>query len=96
MASIKNIKKDINFLMEEVIETCFLHYHLNGENQQKRDEIDQMIEEVITLRNDLIFKLNNPDAEAQKMPSKQYYKGLLTQMLEKVDEIFDKLGSTQQ
>lgn len=95
MASIKDLKKDINFLMEEVIETCFLHYHLKRENADKLKEIDQIIEDVIITRNDLIEKINHPDATA-KGSSKKYYNGIFDQMIAKADEAFDKLGSLQQ
>lgn len=95
MANIKYLKKDINFLMEEVIETCFLHYHLNGETPEKREEIDQIIDDIIVTRNNLIHKINNPEVDAGKGPNKKFYNDILNEMMQKADEAFEKLGATQ-
>ena len=95
MANIKYLKKDINFLMEEVIETCFLHYHLRGEKPEKREEIDQIIDDIIVTRNNLIHKINNPEVDTEKGPDKKFYNDILNEMMQKADEAFEKLGATQ-
>ncbi|MBW6478098.1 MAG: hypothetical protein K0B37_01615 [Bacteroidales bacterium] len=92
MANIRYLKKDINFLMEEVIETCFLHYHLRGETPEKREEIDQIIDEIIVTRNNLIQKINNPEVDGKKGPGKKFYNEILNEMMQKADEAFEKLG----
>ncbi|MFN3555394.1 MAG: hypothetical protein ACK4VN_05480 [Bacteroidales bacterium] len=96
MASIKDLKRDINFLMEEVIETCFLHYHFKADQKDKLQEIDQIIEDIITTRNSLMEKINNPDPSIGKGAAKKYFNGLLDQMMQKADEAFERLGAVQQ
>ena len=91
MANIKDLKKDINFLLEEVIETCFLHYQLN-DDKSKKEEIDQIIDDIIVTRNDLIHKVNNPDKELKGSARKKYFTELLNEMTGKADEAFEKLG----
>ncbi len=91
MASKKNLKKDINYLTQEVAETCFLHLHLNQDKEEKVKEIDAMVHEVVDLRNDLMEKINKPDEDALKKSAKAYYKGIFQQMIDKVDDTFERL-----
>lgn len=95
MANIKDLKKDINFLMEEVIETCFIHYQLSGETPEKRNEIDQIIDDIIVTRNNLIYKINNPEADSKKSPGKKFYNEILDEMMKKTNEAFEKLGTAE-
>ncbi len=95
MANIRDLKKDINFLMEEVIETCFLHYHLRGENPEKREAIDQIVDDIIVTRNELIQKINNPEVDRVKRPDKKYYSDIFNEMMQKADEAFEKLSAAE-
>ncbi len=95
MANIRDLKKDINFLMEEVIETCFMHYHLRGETPEKREEIDQIVDDIIVTRNNLIYKINNPEGNDGKTPGKKFYNEILDEMMQKANEAFDKLGASE-
>ena len=51
MASIRNLKKDVDFLVDEVIGDCMLYLHFNkGKNI---DEIESVLKQTVDLRNDL-------------------------------------------
>jgi len=95
MANIRHLKKDINFLMEEVIETCFLHYQLRGESPEKREVIDQIVDDIIVTRNELIQKINNPEVDGDKRPDKKYYSDIFNEMMQKADEAFEKLSAAE-
>ena len=95
MANIRDLKKDINFLMEEVIETCFLHYHLKGNDKKEKEKIDQIIDEIILKRNELIQKVNNPDLKEGKQPGKKYYTDIISDMVKKAEESFEKLNVSE-
>ncbi len=92
MASIKNLKRDINFLTEEVVGTSFLHYHIQKGNEEKKKKIDQIINEVLQLREEVINQINNPGQISDKKKAKAHYNKLYTKMLEKINESFDSLS----
>lgn len=94
MASIKELKKDINYLIDEVIGTCMLHQYLIGNEKQK--ELDALIDELINYREALIQKVNNPDTEEGKRKLRSYYRSLQEELVEKVNASFEQIhGLTQ-
>ena len=58
MASIKELKDDINYLTYDLINECFTYkiYH-----PEKDGEADKAISEIVRLRNELIHRVNNPE-----------------------------------
>ena len=93
MASIRDLKKDINFLTDEIIGNCFLHYYFAGEN--KRKEIDKILKEAVTTRNELISKVNNATKNTDKKSKKSYYRSIREELIEKVNASFDKLSKLE-
>ena len=90
MASIKNLKKDIHFLIDEVIGTCLLQQYTSGKG--KNEEIEQLIFEMADFREDIIDRANNPENKPESQSLKQYYRSLFDELLEKVNSAFDKLN----
>lgn len=91
MASIKNLKKDINYLVDEVIGICLLHQYTRGDDKHK--ELDELITEMADYRDQLIKKVNNPEIKEGKKGLKGYYRSLLDELLKKVNSAFDKLNA---
>ena len=89
MASIKNLKKDINYLVDEVIGICLLHQYTRG--PEKHEELEKLINEMVEYRDALINKVNNPEISEGKKKLKAYYRALLDELLEKVNNAFDKI-----
>lgn len=92
MASLRNLKKDINYLVDEVIGTCMLHKYARG--QQEHPELDQVIEEMVEYREELLNRVNNPDVKEKGKEMKAYYRSLLDELLEKVNSAFEKVNAT--
>jgi hypothetical protein len=91
MASLRDLKKDIDYLVYEVISDCFLYSDLHPENNS--DEITALITEAVNFRNDLIARVNNPDGKDNPKILKAYYKRLEKDLLTGVDNLFDKLSA---
>ena len=91
MASIKNLKKDINYLVDEVIGICLLHQYTRGE--ENRQELEELITEMVEYRDQLINKVNNPELNEKKKGLKSYYRALFNDLLNKVNKAFDKLNT---
>lgn len=58
MASIRKLKKDVDDQIFEIISDCFLFSGLHPDN--KTEEVASIIEDAVTLRNDLFSRINNP------------------------------------
>lgn len=93
MASIKELKKDINYLSDELIGNCFLHYSLVKKDKQK--QIYKIMEEVIAIRDELIKKVNKPSLDFEKKSRKTYYRDIKEELIEKANAAFEKLDNIE-
>lgn len=74
MASIKNLKKDINNVLGDIIDAVYLWEMVNGKNDTK--EGSAIIDEAIVVFDELIVKVNDRKAENRKALLKQVNKEL--------------------
>ena len=59
MPSIRKLKKNIDYIIFEVISDCFTFGTLHPD--EKAEEVSGIIADAVTLRNDLIKRVNNPE-----------------------------------
>ena len=91
MASIRELKKDIDYLVFEVISDCFVYSNVHPDN--KTDELTAVISDAVEFRNDLIARVNNPDGKDNPKIVKAYYKAVQKDLLSGVDKLFERLSS---
>ena len=91
MASIRELKKDIDYLVFEVISDCFVYSNVHPDN--KTDELTALISDAVEFRNDLIVRVNNPDGKDNPKIVKAYYKTVQKDLLSGVDKLFERLSS---
>jgi hypothetical protein len=91
MASIRELKKDIDYLVFEVISDCFVYSNVHPDN--KTDELTALISDAVEFRNDLIVRVNNPDGKDNPKIVKAYYKAVQKDLLSGVDKLFERLSS---
>ena len=90
MASIRELKKNIDSLIFEVISDCFVYSDVHPEN--KPDELSAIISDAVSFRNDLIARVNNPDGKDNPKIVKAYYKLLEKDLISGVDKLFKRLS----
>jgi hypothetical protein len=91
MASVRELKKDIDYLVFEVVSDCLIYANLhNDDNSQK---ISEIIEDAIDLRNDLIARVNQPDGKDNPKIVRLHYKNIRKDLFTGVDKMFDSLSS---
>ncbi len=90
MASKKHLKKDLNFLIDEVIGTCLMHQTLNKGKKEK--ELDEIINEMLIFREEMLEKVNKPNISETDNNMRTYYRNLYSDLLKKVNNTFDKLN----
>jgi hypothetical protein len=91
MASVRELKKDIDYLVFEVISDCFVYSNIHPEN--KTDELTKLISDAVEFRNDLIARVNNPDGKDNAKIVKAYYKTVSKDLLVGVDKLFERLSA---
>lgn len=90
MASKKKIKKDINFLVDEVIATCLLQ--ADSPEGKPNKNLDGIIEEMLIFREEMIYKVNNPELNENNKSLKKYYNDLYEHLIKHVNEVFEKIN----
>ena len=91
MASVRELKKDIDYLVFEVISDCFVYSGVHPDN--KSDELSAIISDAVNFRNDLIARVNNPDGKDNPKIVKAYYKTLEKDLITGVDKLFNRLSA---
>jgi hypothetical protein len=91
MASVRELKKDIDYLVFEVISDCFVYSGVHPDN--KSEELSAIISDAVNFRNDLIARVNNPDGKDNPKIVKTYYKTVEKDLMTGVDKLFNRLSS---
>ncbi|GGH03013.1 hypothetical protein GCM10011416_22340 [Polaribacter pacificus] len=86
MASIKNLKKDINYTLGDIIEECYVADMLNPQNDSKKTEA--IIDEAIETFDTLIAQLNAKGVENKKA----HYKAISFELENKANELVAKIN----
>lgn len=89
MANLRTIKKDIDYLVNEVIYDCYmaLYFHEN-----KNEEIIGVMRDAADLRNELYEMVNNPAEKRNRSLVKKHYAFVRTEMYSRIEGLFDKLS----
>jgi len=91
MASVRELKKDIDYLVYEVLSDCFAFSGMHPDD--RTEELAAIISDAVELRNDLIARVNNPDGKDNPKIVKAYYKSVEKDLLQGVDKLFTRLSS---
>ncbi|MEM7187658.1 MAG: hypothetical protein AAF466_13475 [Bacteroidota bacterium] len=87
MANIRNLKKDINYVLGDIIGAVSEWQHQNPDKDLKKSE--KIIDEVIDTFDDLIAKVNAKNIENKK----QHFKAIGAELEEKGRKLIDKLNA---
>jgi len=90
MANKRDIKKDVDFLVGEVISDCYTYLLIHGD--KNREKVVEIIESIVNKRNDLISRVNNPDKSFDSKQVKAHYKAINVELLTTIDDSFSKLS----
>lgn len=91
MASIKNLKKDIDLLMSLVLNDCF--YVLEYNEKVDDEAIMKIAGDVIQKHRELRVRVNHPDGKDNSKMVKKYYNDLSSEMLVFADSSLEKLSA---
>lgn len=80
MASIRLLKKDINNIAFDLLQECFSYRRYSEDLAE--DKFDEVIKKLVMLRNDLIFRTNHPENDAESTSLKEHYKQVQLDLLD--------------
>ncbi|WP_298367155.1 hypothetical protein [uncultured Lutibacter sp.] len=87
MASIKNLKKDINYVLGDIIEECYSWEMLNPKADKKASEA--IIDEAILVFDELVAKINNKKVDNYKT----HFKSINKELEEKASMLIEKVNN---
>ncbi|WP_167604777.1 hypothetical protein [Maribellus sediminis] len=90
MASIRNLKKDIDLIMSLTLSDCF--YVLEYNSKVDQEAVYKIAGEVVTAHRELRLRAIHPDGKDNPKLVKEYYKSLVTDMLKAADAALEKLS----
>lgn len=91
MASVRQLKKDIDNQVFEVISDCFIYAGLHPDSND--EEISGIISDAVELRNELIARVNNPDGKDNPKLVKKHYKAVADDLVTGVDKFCGRLSA---
>ncbi len=89
MASLRMLKKDIDYLVGQVLDDSYFTAYFHPE---KKAEAIQIIEEAVEFRNSLFDRVNSPAEKNNKSLVKKHYAQIRRDMFSGVDKLFEKLS----
>lgn len=87
MASIKNLKKDINHTLGDIIEECYVWELLNPKEDAAKSEA--IIDEAITTFDTLLDKVNEKNVESKKA----HFKAISVELETKAKALIGKVNA---
>ncbi len=86
MASIKNLKKDLNYIFSDIIEECYVWQLENSDNKDKAEPI---IDGAISSFDTLIEKINTRKVENLSA----HFKGIMTELEQNVNDLRSEIDA---
>lgn len=90
MANKREIKKDVDYLIGEVISDCYTYLLIHGD--KNREKVVEIIEAIIEKRNNFISRVNNPEKNLDTKQVKAHFKAINTDLLVAINDSFTSLS----
>ena len=87
MANLRVIKKDVIFLVNEIISDCWVYMYFNGE--KNREEVQKIVADAVELGDNIFEQINH----YPKDDTKKHFNSLNKKLLEGVDALFVRLSA---
>jgi hypothetical protein len=91
MSSIKDLKKEVDNHIFEIISDCFLYTGLHPDNTT--EEVTEIIEDAVTLRNELISRINNPGEKEGPKEIRKHYQAVKADLSKGVFGLCNRLSA---
>jgi len=89
MASIRKLKKNLNYLTQELINECLVYQYFNKEADPEK--VAQVLAGIIENHNDLIYRIHHCNVKGNKKKVKEYFRNIINDF-DKSIALLDKLA----
>ncbi len=89
MASLRKLKKDIDYLMDEVVTDSYLSLYFHPDS---KDAIVSVIRDAVDLRNSLYDRVNNPIEKKSSSLVRKHFAAVRRDMFDGIDRLFVRLS----
>lgn len=90
MANLRQLKKEIDYILEEVVFDCDMAMCFQP---SKEKEIFEVMQEAVAVRNNLYAKAMNPAEPHNRSLVRKHYAALRAEMNDAFGALFEKLGA---
>jgi len=90
MTSRRRLKKEIDYVVSDLILDCFTYTTMYQKTEDK--EVQEIVQGTLILRNELRELANHPEKRAESETVKSFYDNLAETLVGGVEEGYDKLG----
>lgn len=89
MANLRDLKKEIDYRLEEVVFDCDMAICFQP---SKEKEIFDVMQDAVAVRNTLFIKANNPAEPHNRSLVRKHYSALRTEMVAEYEKLFTRLS----
>lgn len=89
MANLRDLKKEIDYRLEEVVFDCDMAICFQP---SKEKEIFDVMQDAVAVRNALFIKTNNPAEPHNRSLVRKHYSALRTEMVAEYEKLFTRLS----
>lgn len=89
MANLRDLKKEIDYRLEEVVFDCDMAICFQP---SKEKEIFDVMQDAVAARNALFIKANNPAEPHNRSLVRKHYSALRTEMVAEYEKLFTRLS----
>ena len=90
MANLRNLKKEIDYRLEEFVFDCEMAIYFQP---MKEEDVVAIMEKAVALRNALYIKTNHPTEPHNASLVKKHYAALRRDMVSSFGSLFEELSS---
>lgn len=91
MASIRKTKKEVSFLINEVISNSYMALYFQGEKHQ--DALVGVVSKAVELHNTTIEQLNHPAEKHNARLVRKHYRAVRENVISSVDGLFQEIST---
>lgn len=75
MASIRKLKKKLNYLTQELINECLVYQYFNKDTDPEK--VAEVLSGIIENHNDLIYRIHHCNVKGDRKKVKEYYRNII-------------------
>lgn len=90
MASRQRLKKEIDYIVSDLVIDCFTF--MTMQQEPNKPEVLQIVQDTLNLRNELRNQVNHPEKKGESQTTKNYYDSIAKVLVDSIEASYQKLG----